>query len=110
MSEWRNPDITILKDRDYEGLKSKPEWGININQTNKHELNRFLANKIIKSIKGKEDKKLIEEIENDVIAKYKETEKQALIKIRMGHSSLRKKKCLIIKKNVKFAELKMINY
>jgi predicted restriction endonuclease len=91
MSEWRNPDITILKDRDYEELKSKPEWGIDINQTNKHELNRFLANKIIKSIKGKEDKKLIEEIENDVIAKYKETEKQALIKIRMGHSSLRKK-------------------
>jgi len=92
MSEWENSGLTILKDRNYEGLKSKPEWGIDINQTNKHELNQFLANKIIKSIKKeKEDKNFIEEIENNEIDICKETEKQALIKIRMGHSELRKK-------------------
>lgn len=101
MSEWRNPDLTILKDRNYEGLKSKPEWGIDINQTNKHELNQFLANKIIKSIKEKEDKKIIEEIDNCEADINKETEKQALVKIRMGHSELRnrilnnKKECEI---------------
>lgn len=101
MSEWENPDLTILKDRNYEGLKSKPEWGIDINQSNKHELNQFLANKIIKSIKEKEDKKIIEEIDNCEADINKETEKQALVKIRMGHSELRnrilnhKKECEI---------------
>ncbi len=101
MSEWKSPDLTILKDRNYEGLKSKPEWGIDINQTNKHELNQFLANKIIKSIKEKEDKKIIEEIDNCEADINKETEKQALVKIRMGHSELRnrilnhKKECEI---------------
>ena len=89
MSEWKNPDLTILKDRNYEGLKSKPEWGIDINQTNKHELNQFLANKIIESINEKEDKKIIEEIDNCEADINKETEKQALVKIRMGHSKLR---------------------
>lgn len=73
MSEWENPDLTILKDRNYEGLKSKPEWGIDINQSNKHELNQFLANKIIKSIKEKEDKKLLKKL---TIAKLTLTKKQ----------------------------------
>lgn len=91
MSEWQNPDLTMLKDRDYEGLKSKPEWGIDINQTNRNELKKFLANKIIKSIKEKEENKIIEELENNELNAYNETEKQALIKIRIGHSKLRNK-------------------
>ncbi len=30
---WRNPD-TFFVSRDYEGLKSKPEWGLNISKKN----------------------------------------------------------------------------
>lgn len=90
-------NYTICKNNKY----SKPKWEIDINQTNKHELNQFLANKIIKSINEKEDKKIIEEIDNCEADINKETEKQALVKIRMGHSKLRnrilnhKKKCEI---------------
>lgn len=109
MSEWKNPDLTILKNRNYAGLKSKPEWGIDINQINKHELNQFLANKIIKTIKEKEDEKINKEISNYEVGIIKETEKQALVKIRMGHSELRNR-ILNHKKNVKFVELKIINY
>lgn len=41
ISEWNTGKWNILKDRDYEGLKSEPEWGIDINQNNKYELNHF---------------------------------------------------------------------
>lgn len=39
----------------------------------------------------KENKKCVEEIENNEISIYKDTEKQALVKIRIGHSELRTK-------------------
>lgn len=76
----------MLKDRDYEGLKSEPEWGIDINQSNKYELNNFQFSKFINTFKEEQNKKIIEEIE---CSEEKETEKQALIKIRLGHSKLR---------------------
>ncbi|AOY75374.1 hypothetical protein [Clostridium formicaceticum] len=31
--EWKSPN-NLLKGKDYEGLKSKPEWGINLSQKN----------------------------------------------------------------------------
>ena len=85
-SEWNTGKWNILKDKDYEGLKSEPEWGIDINQSNKYELNNFQFNKFINTFKEKENKKIIEEIER---SEEKETEKQALIKVRLGHSKLR---------------------
>ena len=85
-SEWNTGKWNILKDRDYEGLKSEPEWGIDINQSNKYELNNFQFSKFINTFKEKENKKIIEEIER---SEEKETEKQALIKVRLGHSKLR---------------------
>lgn len=85
-SEWNTGKWNILKDRDYEGLKSEPEWGIDINQSNKYELNNFRFSKFISTFKEKENKKIIEEIE---CSEEKETEKQALIKVRLGHSKLR---------------------
>ena len=85
-SEWNTGKWNILKDRDYEGLKSEPEWGIDINQSNKYELNNFQFNKFINTFKERENKKIIEEIEH---SEEKEIEKQALIKVRLGHSKLR---------------------
>ena len=86
ISEWNTGKWNILKDRDYEGLKSEPEWGIDINQNNKYELNHFQFSKFINTFREKENKKIIEEIEH---SEEKETEKQALIKVRLGHSKLR---------------------
>lgn len=85
-TEWYTGKWNILKDRDYEGLKSEPEWGIDINQNNKYELNNFQFSKFINTFKERENKKIIEEIEH---SEEKETEKQALIKVRLGHSKLR---------------------
>lgn len=85
-SEWNTGKWNILKDKDYEGLKSEPEWGIDINQSNKYELNNFQFSKFINTFKEGENKKIIEEIEH---SEEKETEKQALIKVRLGHSKLR---------------------
>ena len=85
-AEWNTGKWNILKDRDYEGLKSEPEWGIDINQSNKYELNNFRFSKFNSTFKEKENKKIIEEIE---CSEEKETEKQALIKVRLGHSKLR---------------------
>ncbi len=87
LSEWKNPDNTILKDKDYNGLNSSPEWGINVNQNNRHELAKYHIDKIIKSIKDNNNQKIIEDFEN--IEGNKETEKQALIKVRLGHSKLK---------------------
>lgn len=86
MIEWKNPQNTILKDKDYNGLQSQPEWGIDINQTNKEELNNFYIDKIINNIKKNINQKIIKEIEHP---QNLETEKQALIKVRIGHSKLK---------------------
>ncbi len=32
-TDWRSPNA-LLVDRDYEGLKSRPEWGINLSRRN----------------------------------------------------------------------------
>lgn len=37
---WRSPDA-IFVERNYEGLKSKPEWGLNISHKNMHALEAF---------------------------------------------------------------------
>ena len=86
MIEWKKPQNTILKDKDYNGLQSQPEWGIDINQTNKEELNNFYIDKIINNIKKNINQKIIKEIEHP---QNLETEKQALIKVRIGHSKLK---------------------
>lgn len=49
-SEWTSGKWNMLKDRDYEGLKSEPEWGIDINQSNKYELNNFRFSKFINTL------------------------------------------------------------
>lgn len=88
MCEWKNSENTILKDRNYTGLNSQPEWGVDINKSNKHELAKYHIDKIVRSIKDNANKRIIEEIENP---ENKEAEKQALIKIRLGHSKLRER-------------------
>ena len=85
-SEWTSGKWNMLKDRNYEDSQSEPEWGIDINKSNKHELNYFTINKILKNILKNANQKYIEEIEKP---ENKETEKQALIKIRLGHSKLK---------------------
>lgn len=85
-SEWASGKWSMLKNKKYEGLQSKPEWGIDINKSNKYELSNFSADKILKNLTKNINKKYIEELEK---TKYKETEKQALVKIRLGHSKLR---------------------
>jgi hypothetical protein len=46
---WKTPN-ELLVSRDYEGKKSKPEWGINISQKNMHLLELFRIEKIISMI------------------------------------------------------------
>jgi hypothetical protein len=48
-SVWRKPNDTFVS-RDYKGLKSKPEWGINISKKNQFHLKQFLFNRIIKTL------------------------------------------------------------
>lgn len=38
---WQDEDIASLTDHDYAGLKSKPEWGINLSKKKYHILNPF---------------------------------------------------------------------
>ena len=38
---WQSPN-SLLVDRDYEGKKSNPEWGINISDKNEHLLNKYI--------------------------------------------------------------------
>jgi len=40
-------------DRNYEGLKSKPEWGINVSQKNMEELDKFKFTKTIEDIENR---------------------------------------------------------
>ena len=46
---WRTPD-GLLVDHDYEGLKSKPEWGINLSQRNLPLLSRYNFGERIKAM------------------------------------------------------------
>lgn len=48
-SEWSNPN-RLLVSRDYEGKKSKPEWGLNISKKNLDLLNKFEFDKIIETL------------------------------------------------------------
>jgi hypothetical protein len=48
--EWRNPN-DLLKDREYIGLKSKPEWGINISKKNSQLLEKYVFENVIENIK-----------------------------------------------------------
>lgn len=43
-SAWKQPN-EIFKDRNYDGLKSKPEWGINISEKNLPELESYRFDK-----------------------------------------------------------------
>ena len=38
--EWKNKKKTFLVSRDYDGKKSKPEWGMNITKSNIEEIKR----------------------------------------------------------------------
>ena len=48
-TRWRKPD-NIFVERNYSGLKSKPEWGINISQKNMQEINKFEFDQTIDSL------------------------------------------------------------
>lgn len=45
-SEWKNEN-ELLRDRNYDGLKSKPEYGINLSKKNKLLLQKYLLENII---------------------------------------------------------------
>jgi len=47
--EWSNPN-GLLVSHDYDGKKSKPEWGLNISKKNLDLLNKFKFNKIIETM------------------------------------------------------------
>ncbi len=47
--EWNRPG-RLLVDRHYEGLKSKPEWGLNISNKNKQMLEPFAFNGAIQKL------------------------------------------------------------
>lgn len=46
---WQTPD-QLLVGRDYEGLKSKPEWGLNVSQKNMAALERYRFDQIVDSL------------------------------------------------------------
>jgi hypothetical protein len=48
-TSWKSPDL-LLCDKDYIGLKSKPEYGVNISKKNMPLLERFNIEKSIKSV------------------------------------------------------------
>jgi hypothetical protein len=47
---WKTPN-ELLVSRDYEGKKSKPEWGINLSRKNYKLLEQFRTDKIINMLK-----------------------------------------------------------
>lgn len=49
---WQTPD-KIFSDRNYEGKKSKPEWGLSISPKNIAELQKFDFEKTVHKILGK---------------------------------------------------------
>jgi hypothetical protein len=46
---WRKPDA-IFVDHGYEGKKSKPEWGLNLSQRNRHLLAKFAFSEAAKKL------------------------------------------------------------
>lgn len=46
---WMDPN-DVFVNRSYEGLKSKPEWGINISRKNMHILEQFAYDTMVKQI------------------------------------------------------------
>ena len=46
---WNQPD-SLLVSRDYEGKKSRPEWGLNISEKNLPLLERFPFDEVVKQI------------------------------------------------------------
>lgn len=48
-TEWKEPN-TLLCDKNYEGLKSVPEYGINISKKNEHLLNNYKLEAIISKL------------------------------------------------------------
>ena len=46
---WQTSDA-LLNDRDYEGLKSKPEYGLNISRKNLPLLERFAFHEIVRDL------------------------------------------------------------
>ena len=48
-SAWRAPNA-LLVSHDYEGKKSKPEWGLNISMKNKSLLESFAVEKIVETL------------------------------------------------------------
>lgn len=49
---WLNPD-SLLVSRDYEGRKSKPEWGLNLSRKNFPLLQEFAFDKAASELLGK---------------------------------------------------------
>jgi hypothetical protein len=45
-NDWEQPN-NLLVSRDYEGLKSSPEWGLNLSHKNNELLNQYLFEKTI---------------------------------------------------------------
>jgi hypothetical protein len=43
---WRSPNA-LLVDRDYEGKKSTPEWGLNLSRRNLHLLDAFAFERVV---------------------------------------------------------------
>lgn len=48
---WLEPN-EVFVDRTYDGLKSKPEWGINISKKNMHILEEFAYDTMVKLVAG----------------------------------------------------------
>jgi hypothetical protein len=48
-TEWENEN-DLLKGKNYEGLKSKPEWGVNISNKNAILLEKYLLENIVHNI------------------------------------------------------------
>ncbi|EEG08605.1 conserved hypothetical protein [Pseudogulbenkiania ferrooxidans 2002] len=46
---WESPN-SVFVDRDYEGLKSKPEWGVNISKKNLPSLEPYLFESMVKRL------------------------------------------------------------
>lgn len=49
---WTNPNGTFVS-RDYDGLKSKPEWGLNLSKKNLPELEPYTMGKTIAALANK---------------------------------------------------------
>lgn len=48
---WRTPTALFVS-RDYDGLKSKPEWGLNVSQKNMPALEQYRLENIVASVRG----------------------------------------------------------